>query len=80
MKLKELAIVQGTPEQEQAHEKAVRNGVQDEGAAARVLGLPVTRCPLFIDPDMAANWRIGWHYEDSILSGRRDRKTGLLED
>ena len=80
MSIKDWPIVQGTPAQEKAHQDAVRKGLQEQGAAARATGLPKTKCPAFVDPDMGVDWCIGWTYEDSILTGRRDRKTGRLID
>ena len=78
-KLTDLPIVPA-PDGGRRFAEDVRKGVQAEGAASRAAGLPIARCPPFVDPDMAADWQIGWSYEDSILSGRRDRKTGLLKD
>ena len=56
-----------------------RQGVQEEGAAARGAGWPISRCPRFVDPDMTVDWQIGWRHEDECKAGKRDRKTGLLK-
>jgi len=57
----------------------LRNDIQAEGAAARRANLPVEKCPKFIDEDMAVNWRIGWRHEDEVMSGKRDRRTGIVQ-
>ena len=80
MGIKDWPIVNGTPAQEEAHLAAIRKGVQAEGAAARKVGVPISKCPPFVDSDMAVDWKIGWRYEDEYISGKRDRKTNLLRD
>ncbi len=84
MPVRDWFIVKDTSPQASSKDKkrklAVMRSVQSEGASARAAGLSIDKCPKFVDPDMAVDWQIGWNYEDSILSGKRDRKTGLLKD
>lgn len=56
----------------QKHEEArlasqIRQKLIDEGRAARRANLPITRCPKFVDPDMAINWEMGWRWEDKDI-------------
>lgn len=45
--------------QKEADEIAMRGALRRDGYASYVAG--VSRCPLFVDDDMGAFWRMGWH-------------------
>jgi hypothetical protein len=77
-KLTDLPVMPFPPGDERREDELHRR-LQQQGAEARKAGVPITRCPPFVDPDMAVDWQIGWVHEHECLIGKRDRKTGLLK-
>lgn len=65
--LKDLPIIELTPQQQEKLRRETWALCVQDGRAARRLGVPLRSCPPFRDPDMQVSWRMGWHYEDKDI-------------